>query len=209
MEALSPISLDWGVAALPLDGQHESGDRYVVQSFPGGVLVAVIDGLGHGDEAAEAASAAETILRTEPQEHVISLVRQCHENLRRTRGVVISVVSFDTSHGLMTWLGVGNVRGVLRRPASSLNPPSDELLLRAGVIGGQIPPLQASVLPVSKGDNLILATDGIRGEFENELMPSEAPQRTADLILARHAKRDDDALVLVARVVGSQPCVTP
>src|SRR6266481_56590 len=148
METVRPMSLDWGVAGLPLDGQAESGDRHVVQSFPGGFLLAVIDGLGHGYGAAMAATAAEFILRAEPQEPLISLVRHCHESLRPTRGVVMSVVSFDTSHGLMTWLGVGNARGILIRSGLSANVRSEELLLRAGVIGEQIPPLQASVFPV-------------------------------------------------------------
>jgi len=202
METLSPMSLDWGVAALPFNGQPESGDRYVVQSFPGGVLLAIIDGLGHGSEAAMAATTAEFILRAEPREPVISLVRRCHESLRLTRGVVMSLVSFDTSHGLMTWLGVGNARGILLRSGLSGNQPREELLLRAGVIGGQIPALQAAVLPVACGDTLFLVTDGIAGDFSQQLMRSEAPQRTAELILSKHAKRDDDALVLVARVVG-------
>ena len=196
------MSLDWGVAALPLNGQPESGDRFVVQSFPGGFLLAIIDGLGHGSEAAMAATAAESILRAEPKEPVISLVRHCHESLRLTRGVVMSLVSVDTSHGLMTWLGVGNARGILLRSGLYGNQSREELLLRAGVIGGQIPALQAAVLPVSYGDTLFLVTDGICGEFAHELMRSEAPQRTAEIILSKHAKRDDDALVLVARVVG-------
>jgi negative regulator of sigma-B (phosphoserine phosphatase) len=206
METVSPMVLDWGVASLPLNGQSESGDRSVVQFFPGGVLLGVIDGLGHGNEAALAASAAESILRAQPQEPVISLVRQCHENLHSTRGVVMSVVSFDILHGLMTWLGVGNVRGVLRRSGSSSNPPQEELLLRAGVIGGQIPlpPLQAAVLPVFQGDTLFLASDGIRGEFALEQAPSEMSQRTAQVILSRFANGNDDALVLVARIGGNR-----
>jgi phosphoserine phosphatase RsbX len=204
METVSPMVLDWGVASLPLAGQSESGDRHVVQFFPGGVLLAVIDGLGHGYEACTAASLAEFILRARPQEPVISLVRRCHENLRSTRGVVMSVVSFDTSHGLMTWLGVGNVRGILRRSGFTSIPRWDELLLRGGIIGGEIPPLQASVLPVSQGDMLYLATDGIGGEFVHEIISPEMPQRTAEVILSRYAKGDDDALVLVARVVENQ-----
>jgi hypothetical protein len=204
METVSPLVLDWGVASLPLNGQSESGDRYVVQFFPGGVLLGVIDGLGHGDEAAAAARAAESILRAQPQEPVISLVRQCHESLRSTRGVVMSVVSFDILHGLMTWLGVGNVRGVLRRSELSSNPPREELLLRAGVIGGQLPPLQAAVLPVFHGDTLFLASDGIRGEFAQERAPLEMSQRTAQVVLSRFAKGNDDALVLVARVGGNR-----
>jgi hypothetical protein len=135
---------------------------------------------------------------------VISLVRQCHESLRSTRGVVMSVVSFDILHGLMTWLGVGNVRGVLRRSELSSNPPREELLLRAGVIGGQLPPLQAAVLPVFQGDTLFLASDGIRGEFAQDRAPLEMSQRTAQVILSRFAKGNDDALVLVARVGGNR-----
>jgi serine/threonine protein phosphatase PrpC len=204
METVSPMLLDWGVASLPLEGQSESGDRYVVQFFPGGVLLAVIDGLGHGYEAAEAANSAEVILRAQPQEPVISLVQRCHESLRSTRGVVMSVVSFDTYHGLITWLGVGNVRGVLRRNGHFAIQRQDELLLRGGIIGGQIPPLQASVLPVSPGDTLYLATDGISGEFAQELTSPELPQRAAEVILSRYAEGNDDALVLVARVMGNR-----
>jgi phosphoserine phosphatase RsbX len=204
MEAVRQASMDWGIAALALKGQSESGDRCVVQPFPGGILLAVIDGLGHGNEAAAAANVAASILRAQPQEPVISLVRQCHESLRSTRGVVMSVVSFDISHGLMTWLGVGNVRGILRRFANSSNPPREELLLRAGVIGGQLPPLQAAVLPVSPGDTLFLASDGINGEFAQERASLEAPQRLAEVILTKYAKTNDDALVLVARLIGKR-----
>jgi len=116
----------------------------------------------------------------------------------------MSIASFDTSHGLVTWLGVGNVRGILRRNGLMSIPRREELLLRGGIIGGEIPPLQASVLPVSHGDTLYLATDGIGGEFEQDLLSPELPQRTAEVILSRYASGDDDALVLVARVMGNQ-----
>jgi serine phosphatase RsbU (regulator of sigma subunit) len=204
METLSQLSLDCGVAALPLKGQSESGDCCVVQTFPGGVLLAVIDGLGHGSEAAAVANLAESILRTQAREPVISLVRHCHEMLRATRGVVMSVISFDISHGLITWLGVGNVRGILYRSQYSSNPQREELLLRAGVIGGQIPPLQAAVIPVSHGDTLILASDGIRGEFAQERLSPEVPQRQAEIILSKYAKSNDDSMVLIARVLGNR-----
>ena len=114
----------------------------------------------------------------------------------------MSVISFDISHGLMTWIGVGNVRGILQRSAYSSNSPREELLLRAGVVGGQIPSLQAAVLPISTGDTLFLASDGINGEFTQERAASDAPQRLAQVILSKYAKTNDDALVLVARLTG-------
>jgi negative regulator of sigma-B (phosphoserine phosphatase) len=203
METVSALCIEWGVASVPLPGQIEAGDRHVVCSFPGGVLLAAIDGLGHGEEAAVAAKATESVLRAWANEPVISLVQRCHESLRQTRGVVMSIASLDTSHGLMTWIGVGNVRGVLCHSGFSPGLPPEELLLRAGVVGAQIPPLQAAVIPVSYGDILFLVTDGIRGDFSAKREWSGTPQRVAEAILSGYAKGNDDGLVLVARCLGS------
>ena len=76
------------------------------------------------------------------------------------------------------------------------------LLLRGGVVGSQLPALQAAVLPVAKGDTLIFVTDGIRGEFVEDLSALESPQRAADNILNRHGRGNDDALALVVRLTG-------
>jgi hypothetical protein len=76
------------------------------------------------------------------------------------------------------------------------------LLLRAGVIGSQLPPLQAAVLPVARGDTLIFVTDGVRDEFVEGLLGLENPQRAADRILELYQSGNDDALVLVARLTG-------
>ena len=54
-------------------------------------------------------------------------------------------------------------------------------------------------IPVARGDTLILASDGVRGDFVKSLRLGESPQRVADRILAEFAPRTDDALVLVAR----------
>ena len=40
---------------------------------------------------------------------------RCHDRLRATRGVVMSLASLDQERGILTWLGVGNVAGVVFR----------------------------------------------------------------------------------------------
>ena len=50
--------IEWGVASSTMPGQSQSGDRYVVHPCLNGVIVAAIDGLGHGQEAARAADLA-------------------------------------------------------------------------------------------------------------------------------------------------------
>jgi phosphoserine phosphatase RsbX len=205
MEAMSRPLLDWGVAGMALAGQAESGDSHVVKELPQGVLVAVVDGLGHGHEAAAAAMEAVATLERHAQEPVVSVVKHCHEALRLTRGVVMSLAMFHRLDQTMTWLGVGNVEGLLVRASPAGAPQRKMLLLRGGVVGDQLPPLSAAILPVKPGDTLILATDGIRTGFAYDLSMNDTPQQLAGRILATHAKGTDDALVLVARYIGRSP----
>jgi serine phosphatase RsbU (regulator of sigma subunit) len=175
-----------------------------VTAFTDGVLLAAVDGLGHGEEAAAAAKIAVTTLEEFPGESVIALVNRCHKRLLESRGVVMSLASFDARDRTMTWLGVGNVEGVLRRGDAGNQPP-EVLLLRGGVVGVQLPPLSASIIPVVPGDTLVFATDGIQSGFADGLTVSDSPQHIADRILAQHGKGVDDALVLVARYVERRP----
>lgn len=197
-------AIAWAVAARAVLGETCSGDAYLVSSPPGGMLVAVVDALGHGSEAAGCANQAVGVLGRYAGEALIPLVRQCHEALRGTRGVVATLASFDPADETMTWLGVGNVAGILLRGDARAEPRAEWLLLRSGVIGSQLPPLSASIVAVTPGDTLTLATDGIRGDYSKSISADEPPQRIADRILAAHGTRADDALVLVARYLGAK-----
>src|SRR5438045_2973674 len=85
----------WGVATMALQGESESGDLHMVKMVKDGVLIAVVDGLGHGEEAAAAARIAVGALERYAEEPPLSLLQQCHVALKGTRGVVMSVARFD------------------------------------------------------------------------------------------------------------------
>jgi len=191
---------EYGVAKFIVPGERESGDQHLVCCNESGVLVAAIDGIGHGAEAARAARAAIAVLRNGVGEPIISLVTACHEKLRSTRGVVLSLASLDVKHGLMTWLGVGNVKGVLVRADKKVG--LEILLLRGGVVGDHVPQLQAAVIPVSQGDLLVFATDGIRTDFVSTLSALENPQRAAERVMKSFCNQSDDAFVLALRFMG-------
>jgi phosphoserine phosphatase RsbX len=194
--------VEYGFAKFVLPGQGESGDRHLVCCNRSGILIATIDGIGHGKEAASVSKSAAALLRDLADEPIISLVERCHEKLRATRGVVMSLAYIDPEHGMMTWLGVGNVQGVLMRSDAKKGNVRESLLLRAGVVGSQLPPLQASVLPIAREDTLFFATDGIRSGFAETLTALENPQRAADRILENYRSGNDDALVLAVRLTG-------
>jgi negative regulator of sigma-B (phosphoserine phosphatase) len=195
--------LEWGVAQLTLQGQTESGDSYLVSTFPNGMLVAVVDGLGHGGEAAAAAKTAIVTVEEHTDEPVIPLLQRCHEALRPTRGVTMSLASFNARYNILTWLGVGNVEGVVLRADKQAPSPQESIMLFPGVVGHHLPPLRAIASPINPGDLLILYTDGIRRDFLSEPpIPGHSPQRIADRICAKYSRGTDDALAFVARYVG-------
>jgi hypothetical protein len=66
--------IEWGTAQSVLAGQSVSGDRYLLRPYPDGLLVAVVDGLGHGEMAAAAADIAVATLETHSREPVIPLL---------------------------------------------------------------------------------------------------------------------------------------
>ncbi|HEY3252745.1 MAG TPA: hypothetical protein VGJ91_02315, partial [Polyangiaceae bacterium] len=104
----NPSVIDWAWAGLAFES-GVSGDLHVVEALPHGALIAVIDGLGHGPEAAAAARAAAAILHARAELSVQELLELCHEGLRKTRGAVMTLASLDTRSSTIDCCGVGNV----------------------------------------------------------------------------------------------------
>jgi negative regulator of sigma-B (phosphoserine phosphatase) len=201
--AMAHGSLSWGTASRPLPGEPVSGDQSYVRRLPdGSTLLAVLDGAGHGMAAAEAADAGRAILDRHGGMPLSRLFRTCHDGLRGTRGVAMSAAHLSPRADRVTWIGIGNVEAVLWRLEPRALPRREHLLLRGGLVGCQMPiPFEASQ-PLSPGDLIVLATDGVRGDFGPLLNGYDPPQRIAERILERYASGHDDALVLVARTRG-------
>src|SRR5881397_504904 len=184
----APQLIEWGVAALALPGEAQSGDLHLVK--PVGTAV----------------QAAVAALERHATESPVPLIQRCHRALQGTRGAVMSVAVFTRPDRSMTWVGVGNVEGLLLYGdgAARSGAARASLVTRGGIVGSELPRLHPVVLAIAPGDTLFFATDGIREGFAEGLSPEAAPQQLADQILARHGKGTDDALVLVARYLGDE-----
>ena len=125
--------IEWGVASATLAGETESGDLHIVREVGGGVLIGVVDGLGHGEEAATAAKVAVATLGKFAHEPIPSLVQRCHEALVGTRGVVMSLAFVDPGRETITWVGLGNVEGLLVHANWAERSSRTSLVTRAGV----------------------------------------------------------------------------
>jgi len=201
--------VEFGIAMQPIPGQDKIGDSYMVDFNSGGALIAVVDGLGHGEEAAYAAKYCIDILKAYTGQSIVSLINICHKALVRTRGVVMSLASFNAADNTMTWAGVGNVEGMLLKAGSEKLKETEKtnllhqyLPLYPGVIGYQFSTIKQRVVSLHDDDTLIFTTDGISTFSFNNLDLSYSPELLARHILDHNFKGTDDALVLVARWRG-------
>jgi negative regulator of sigma-B (phosphoserine phosphatase) len=194
--------LERGVAGLAHEGEGRSGDVAVFAPLQRGGLVAVIDGLGHGDAAADAAEAAAEILRTHVEQAPQDLLELCHRELRRTRGAVMTLAWFDLDERAMTWTGVGNVEARFVRAGDGGDGRHASPVVLGGVVGYNLPQARLGTIPLEPGDSVVLATDGVAADFSVSLASGIPAQELAERVLERHGKGTDDALAAVVRYLG-------
>ncbi len=196
--------LSYGIAAGALQGYLESGDQYLIKAFPNAVLIAVADGVGHGQEAAYAAKQAMRVLRESQNKSLIDLLNACHKELKKTRGAAVFAALIQSNYQV-SWLGIGNVAAIHWRREAEDKSKIEEFLSQGGVVGLELPSLRISQFMACPGDTLIFATDGISNQFVSIApMTYALPQTIADHIFKRFRNPNDDALVLVTRWTNSE-----
>lgn len=190
------MNVEWGAVCRPKSGQTISGDTYLVEPFSASeLLVAVIDGLGGGEQAAHAAHGAAKVFRDNPHRDPLDLVRQAHQALQGTRGCVAAVLTVNMERRSVVYVGVGNIG------THVIGNPTIKPISKNGIIGYRLPPLLKLSYTYNSGDTFVLYSDGISSKFalETAAQPLATPQLFAEAILQRHGKSNDDATVLVLR----------
>lgn len=202
MAVLKTRSVEWASAFVTLPGETQCGDRHYVADVPEGTLIAVVDGIGHGDEAAFAAErAVEVIDRYGVSEPIELLMQRCDTALRDTRGAAISIASFVAEEHTLNWLAIGNVSGRVQRRAPVSQFPHESLLLRPGVVGRRPARGQPTAVRIGRGDVLVFATDGVDPDFIESIDVEDTAESIAETLLAKHGKANDDALAFVIRLM--------
>jgi phosphoserine phosphatase RsbX len=199
---LGPI--EWAARSRPLPGQRICGDRSIAVDVNGtAALIGVLDGLGHGEPAAQAAVCGVRIIDDARGEALDTLVQCCHRGLSNTRGVAMTLAHIDFQTDTLSWVGIGNVAADLVAKHPTGIEVRSSVRLAGGIVGYRIPEVIASQdFPIRPGDLLVITSDGI-DEDHLDGIDFAAPALTiAEQILHSHARDNDDALVLTARHRG-------
>lgn len=185
-----------GVACRAKDGQSTSGDAYLIHDSGEGLLIiAVIDGLGSGEDAARAAHCAAQIIGAHHDQPLATIIRQAHTALHNTRGAVIGMFRLDQLNCTARFIGVGNI-GAYVYSRRSIKPIS-----KNGILGFRLPTLLELPYMYDPGDVFILYSDGISGRFSQDthIDVRKPPQLVADHILTTYGKTTDDATVVLVK----------
>lgn len=207
MTEVVPISgrlphLRWAAASRPLKGETVSGDMHLICPFPGGILVGVVDALGHGPEAAFAAKVAVATMERYADTPIVPLFRRCHEMLTKTRGVVAALASLNLRESAMLWGAVGNVEGWIVRADRARAPQS--IVQFGGVVGYRLPKMPGiERVQLTPGDRMIFTTDGMDSESTAALNMTDPLPKLAGHLLQRYVKGTDDALILIVEYGGA------
>jgi phosphoserine phosphatase RsbX len=197
--------MEWAAARRPRPGEHVCGDQPVAVDVNGtAALFGVLDGLGHGEAAAEAALRAAELLNRERAKPLDELIRHCHRALAATRGAAMTLARIDFDTDTLTWIGVGNVTAnLVAKGPSGAAAVRSSARLAGGIVGYRIPEtLLSQDITISPGDLLIVVTDGIADSYLDDIDFAAPAPVIARQILDSHSRETDDALVLTARHRG-------
>lgn len=190
-----------GAASRPYPGETENGDAWTVQWHGSLCRIALIDGLGHGPSAAEAAQIAVGVLASHADLSPADAIQACHQALRGSRGAVIYITVVDTRKSELTHASVGNVEAHLLQSGKT-----QRLIGARGIVGVALPAVRSFVVGLDPEWLLLLHTDGVSARVALENVPeahSASPEQLAAVVLDRWGRATDDATVLVARVTSS------
>jgi anti-sigma regulatory factor (Ser/Thr protein kinase) len=193
----TPPALELGVMCVALRGERACGDAWAVHPTRDGHVLMVVDGLGHGTEAASAARAAQRELAAHPEGALPDQIARLHDALRPTRGAAASLAALAPLRETGTFCGIGNVAGLTRVAGRTRS-----LVSHNGTLGHQLRKVQAFDFPFPAGALLVLHSDGIATSWRLDDYPgieARHPALIAAVLYRDHRRSADDATVLVAR----------
>lgn len=192
--------------ALPKRGETVSGDGWGIARVGGEPLIMMVDGLGHGLQAADAAHAALAVLQR-PRAALPDLLQDVHAALRSTRGAAVALVRIG--RGRLEFLGAGNVVCRLAAAAKGDDPGLDkQFVSHSGTVGHTLRRAEPFRHPLPSRGVVILHTDGISSRFAVKDFAGLLDQPAAliaGVLLQSHGRRSDDATILVLRHGHTEP----
>lgn len=191
----------WSGISVAFDNGDQCGDAWAIAEDNGRTTAIVVDGLGHGAKAAEAARAAVSAFEASSGDDLEQLAHHVHTAMRPTRGGAVGLCRLDPQQRRAEFVGVGNVAGRL-----VANGDSHAMVSLSGTLGVELTPPRIRRMDYDLDDSatLVMSSDGVRDGFDVDAHPglfTHDPLVIAAMIHGECTRGTDDATVLVVRPV--------
>jgi len=197
LPASSPQSFDFGAVNLAKPGEAVCGDAWAIDQSLERCLVMVVDGLGHGVGAAEAAQAAVQVVQQRAALTPREIIEGMHGALRVTRGAAVAIAVIDRSKQVVQFCGVGNVGGTIVATARNQG-----LVSHNGIVGERVAKIQEFTYPWTPEALLVLYSDGLTSRWTLTSYPgltTHHPNLIAGVLYRDFVRGRDDVTVAVVR----------
>jgi len=186
--------------AVPYPGERFCGDGWTWHQTPERTAILVVDGLGHGWEAAEAAQEAVTTFRHRVELRPGEILSYLHDALRKTRGAVAAIAEIRPKEKTLTYAGIGNISAVLLAGGASRS-----LVSHNGTLGMTVSRIQEFRVDWPSDAVLVLHSDGLQSRWD--LTPYAGlmvrhPAVIGGALLRDFRRQRDDASVVVVKAAA-------
>ncbi len=186
-----------GAVLAPYPGEQVCGDNWSFMQSKAGPTIMLVDGSGHGVEAARAAKIATEIFASDAAAPCETIVAAMHSALAPTRGAVVGVARIDTAARVVRFVGIGNIAARL-----ILSGESRHMVSHNGTVGHVAPRIREFTYEYTGAPLVILHSDGLTTRWSHAAYPGLAgqhPSLIAGVLLRDHRRGRDDASVVAMR----------
>jgi anti-sigma regulatory factor (Ser/Thr protein kinase) len=181
----------------PYPGELICGDAAVWAQQPQRTAVMLVDGLGHGIGAAEAADEAVAAFQKHSSKQPGEILSYIHDSLKKTRGAAVAIAEIRPDTGALIYAGIGNISGVV-----VTSQESRSLISHNGIAGHQLHRIQEFKVEWTSHSILIMHSDGVNTRWDLSTFPgliNRKPMLIAGVLLRDFRRERDDASVLVVK----------
>jgi anti-sigma regulatory factor (Ser/Thr protein kinase) len=194
-------SFDIGVVRVAKRGESACGDDWsLVCDGDGRAMLAVADGLGHGQSAADASRRAVDVAAERATDQPAVIVAHVHSALRSTRGAALAVAELDANGTSVRYAGIGNIAAsIVARGASK------SLVSHNGIAGHEMRKVQEFSYDWPPDALLVMHSDGVSGRWDLSRyagLANRDPSVVAGVLYRDFSRGRDDALVIVVRAAA-------
>jgi anti-sigma regulatory factor (Ser/Thr protein kinase) len=186
-----------GGVSVAKTGVDVCGDGFSVAESLACPSVMVVDGLGHGSGAADAARLAIAAFESAPDRAPAEQVAAIHDGLRGSRGAAVAVARIDPARGVVAYAGMGNIGGAIVTGDATRHLASGN-----GTAGHTVVRIKEFTYPWSEDALLVMHSDGLASRWQIERypgLPSHHPALVAGILYRDWSRGRDDVTVVAIR----------